>query len=46
MSTSTLEADGTPAKALKTDAPPTEEERKIEIGMKAMFYCIWILGML
>ena len=46
MLTSILEDEGRPATALKTDAQPTEEERKIEIGMKAMLYCIWILGML
>ena len=46
MSTSILGADENGAKALKTDAQPTEEEKKIEIGMKAMLYCIWILGML
>ena len=46
VSTSILEADENGAKALKTDAQPTEEEKKIEIGMKAMLYCIWILGML
>ena len=46
MSTSILGADENGAKVLKTDAHPTEEEKKIEIGMKAMLYCIWILGML
>ena len=46
MSTSILGADESGAKALKTDAQPTEEEKKIEVGMKAMLYCIWILGML
>ena len=46
MSTPILRADESAAKALKTDAQPTEEEKKIEIGMKAMLYCIWNLGML
>ena len=46
MSTPILAADGRLAEALKTDAQQTEEERKIEIGMKTMLYCIWILGML
>ena len=46
MSTSILRADENRAKVLQTDAQPTEEEKKIEIGMKAMLYCIWNLGML
>ena len=46
MSTSTTAADGKTTKPPKKEARPTEEEMKMDIQMKQMLYCIWILGML
>ena len=46
MLTSIPAADGRAAKSSEIGEQFTEEEMKIDIGLKQMLYCIWILGML